>query len=123
MAKILVVDDEAFVRAFLADALSDAGYEVVEVENGEDALSFLRRERPDCVLLDIILPGIDGLEVLKRLREKEQSMPVLIMTAEDPGWARRSCEKYGASGFLSKALDGERVVEMVENAILEAELA
>src|SRR5262245_26309289 len=121
MAKVLVIDDSEHIRHFMNDVLSEAGYEVIEAENGSDGLAAFRRFRPDCTLLDVLMPDIDGLEVLKRIREEEGShLPVLLMTGDDPGWARQHCTNYGANGFLSKALYAEKIVETVEETILSS---
>ena len=79
------------------------------------------QHRVDCVLLDVILPGIDGLEVLKKIRKQNAHIPVLMMTADDPGWMRLNCESYGANGFLSKVFDTENILETIENLILESD--
>lgn len=121
MAKVLVIDDSVFVRNFCRDVLAEAGYEVVEAENGTRGLEEFERSRPDCILLDVLMPDIDGLEVLKRIRKMGDSLPILLMTGDDPGWARRTCEGYGATAFLSKALHADKLLETVEDAILDAE--
>ena len=121
MAMVLVIDDSEFVRDFLSDALSEAGHQVVTAENGVSGVELFQSSDPDCVLLDVLMPDIDGIEVLKQIRTHSEAVPVLLMTGDDPGWARRKCEDYGANGFLSKAFYAEKVVESVEEAILEAE--
>lgn len=121
MAKILVIDDSDFVREFISDSLIEAGFEVVQAENGRRGLELFQSSAPDCVLLDVLMPDIDGLEVLKQIRLSDQETPVLLMTGDDPGWARRKCEDYGANGFLSKALYADKIVESVEEVILESE--
>lgn len=121
MYKILIIDDSEHVRSFLTDVLVEAGYQVITAPDGERGLEVLKQERPDCILLDVILPGIDGLEVLRRAREGGCKIPVLMMTAEDPGWVRMSCESYGANGFLSKVFDAENIIESIENVIIDAE--
>ncbi len=121
MAKVLVIDDSEFVREFLTDALSEAGHQVVTAENGTTGVELFQSSSPDCILLDVLMPDIDGIEVLKQIRAISQEVPVLLMTGDDPGWARRKCEDYGANGFLSKAFYADKVVESVEEAILEAE--
>lgn len=121
MSKVLVIDDSELVRDFLTDVLSEAGHEVIEAENGTQGLEAFQQKKPDCVLLDVIMPDIDGLEVLRLIRQESSDLPVLVMTGDDPGWARRTCSNYGATGFLSKVLDTDALVETVENAIIEAE--
>jgi CheY-like chemotaxis protein len=121
MSKVLVIDDSEHVRHFLSEVLGDAGFDVSSAENGEQGLALFQTGRPDCVLLDVLMPGIDGFEVLKRIRETQEYLPVLIMTGDDPGWARRTCESYGATGFLSKTLFAEKLVETVEDVILSSQ--
>jgi CheY-like chemotaxis protein len=121
MARILVIDDSEFVREFLSDCLSEAGHEVLIAENGTEGLELFSSKTPDCVLLDVLLPDIDGIEVLRRLRGVNASVPVMLMTGDDPGWARRTCEEYGANGFLSKAFYADKVVESVEELLLAAD--
>lgn len=116
-----MIDDSEFVRNFCRDVLSEAGFDVQEAEDGQTGLEQIRIGKPDCILLDILMPDIDGIEVLRQVRAENDVIPVLIMTGDDPGWARRTCEGYGATGFLSKAVDADALVESVEEVILEAE--
>ena len=85
MGKVMVVDDSRMVRAVVKKILVKANYEIVEVVDGEHAISAIEQERPDLVLLDIVMPGIDGNEVLRRIRATEfgKELPVIIMTSTD----------------------------------------
>jgi CheY-like chemotaxis protein len=123
LATVLVVDDSEFVRNFCSDVLTESGHTVLEAEDGEQALQIYHANqfKIDCVLLDVLMPGIDGLEVLKQIREFSEDIPILLMTGDDPGWARRTYEQYGATAFLSKALGADKLVEKVEEVILESE--
>ena len=121
MSTVLVIDDSEHVRQYLSDILSDAGFIVREAKDGETGLALFNSSAPDCVLLDVLMPGIDGFEVLQKIREVAQHLPVLIMTGDDPGWARRTCESYGATGFLSKSLYADKLVETIEDVILSSE--
>ena len=100
--KILVVDDEPGVRGFLRDLLAEEGYEVVLASDGEEALGLAELENPEVILLDINMPGIDGLEVCKRLKAREETryIPIIIITALDDRGFLAYLE--GADDFITK---------------------
>ncbi len=79
--KILVVDDEKNIRFLLKEELTDEGYDLITAENGAKALEKIKEEKPDLVTLDIKMPGEDGLSVLRRIREIEYDLPVIICSA------------------------------------------
>ena len=81
MSRILIVEDDANQRELYRQELCDEGYEVVTRTNGEEALEYLQHERPDLVILDICMPGIDGLDLLSRVLEKDRLLPVILNTA------------------------------------------
>jgi two-component system nitrogen regulation response regulator NtrX len=77
---VLVVDDERRVRESVRAILEDEGYSVLEADDGESALNKVAEDRPDAVLLDVWMPGIDGIETLKGIRQQDQDLPVIIMS-------------------------------------------
>ena len=79
--KILVVDDEKNIRFLLQEELTDEGYDVILAESGAIALEMISKEKPDLVTLDIKMPGEDGLSILRKIREKEYDLPVIICSA------------------------------------------
>lgn len=81
MIKILVVEDDRNIRSTLCEYLRLARYEVTECEDGQEAVSLYDREDPDLVILDIMLPGMSGLDVLKELRKRDSTLPVIMLTA------------------------------------------
>jgi DNA-binding NarL/FixJ family response regulator len=112
--KILLVDDHAVVRSGLRNLLtsvSDAC--IVEAATGRDALLRLRQERPDLVLLDLNLPGIGGLELLRRMLAEDQSARILVLSMHaEPLYASRAME-LGARGYLSKNASAEELLTAV----------
>ena len=74
MARILIIDDSAFARSITAEVLGSHGNEIIEAESGQDGIKKAERERPDCILLDLLMPEIDGFDVLKALRSKGLSI-------------------------------------------------
>ena len=100
--RILVVDDEASVRTSLARILEQAGYQVSQAADGRQALHSVALERPDAVVLDIVMPGLDGIEVTRGLRAARDSTPVLLLTARGEVADRVRGLDAGADDYLSK---------------------
>ncbi len=119
---ILIVDDEPGIRELLGQILGDEGYETAEAASGEEALTLLERELYDLVLLDLWLPGIDGLEVLRRLREAGYQVPVIVISGHASGEQAVAAVREGARDFLEKPLSYDRVVLSVRNALDQARL-
>lgn len=116
MTKLLVADDDRVVLFTLVEGLREAGFEVVEARDGARALALCRSERPDLALLDIRMPGLDGLELARRLRE-ETTVPFLFFTAYDDEELVQQAVKLGALGYLVKPLDVPRIVPMLRAAL------
>ena len=103
--RILVVDDDRAVRDALRRALSLAGYEVAQAEDGEQALERIAQSVPDAVVLDIGLPGVDGLEVCRRVRMLGNRVPILMLTARDAVSDRIDGLDVGADDYMVKPFD------------------
>lgn len=104
---IAVVDDEEAVRRGLERLLRSWGLLVVGYESGADFLDSFGRDHPDCVILDLHMPGCDGYEVLERLSRSGSSIPVIVMTGRDTPEAREKTSRFGVRSFFSKPIDGE----------------
>ena len=103
--KILVADEEKEIRSLLDDFLKIEGYEVVLAADGEQALELAETEDPQAIILDIKMPGLDGIEVCKRLKEKEQTrfIPVIIITGFEDN--KLDALDMGADDFVNKPFD------------------
>ncbi len=118
--KVLIIEDDKFLRELISQKLSKEGYDVIEAIDGEDGVKKIKESKPDLVLLDLILPGIDGFEVLKRAKEDAVSAAVPIIILSNLG-QKEDVErgfKLGAVDFLIKAhfTPGE-IIEKVKNTI------
>jgi two-component system response regulator MprA len=113
--KILVVDDERAVRESLRRALELEGYEIELAGDGSEALSTLGRDepQPDAVILDVLMPGVDGLEVCRRLRAAGNRVPVLMLTARDEVESRVSGLDAGADDYVTKPFALEELLARV----------
>ncbi len=105
--RILIVDDEPRIGEFLDEFLTDQGYEVFFADNGVDALVLLKRARPHIVLLDVKMSGMNGLEVLQRIKEIDPSTGVIMVTALQEEETGRQALRLGAVDFISKPIDFE----------------
>jgi len=119
---ILVVDDEAGVRSSLAAILGDEGYAVTSADSGEAGLAALEARRFDLVLLDVWLPGLDGLEVLRRIRERDSELPVVVISGHGTIETAVKAVRLGAQDFVEKPLSLEKTVLAVRNALRQRRL-
>jgi DNA-binding NtrC family response regulator len=117
---ILIVDDEPNVRKVLGTLLEQAGYTTTRAESGEIALSLIRARDPDLVLTDLKMPGVDGLELLARVRDDFPEIPVVMLTAHGTIENAVEAMKRGAYDFLAKPFDREAVLATIEKALGQA---
>ena len=117
MAKILVVDDAAFMRMRCTQLLTENGYEVVEAENGLDAIAKYKENKPDAVLLDITMPEMDGLTALKEIRKVDPDAKVAMVTAMGQQSMIMDAIKSGAKDFVVKPFQPDRVLAAVKKLV------
>src|SRR5918996_385279 len=122
MPSILIVDDEPGVRTALSGVLKDEGYDVDAVDSGESCLERLARQSYDVVLLDIWLPGMDGLATLSRMRERQIETQVVIISGHGNIESAVRAIKMGAFDFVEKPLSLDKTVLVVRNALRQRRL-
>ncbi len=110
--KVLIVDDEANIREFLHYELKKAGYRVLEADNGEEAVKIARESHPDIITLDILMPGIDGFEVMSRLKKgpKTKNIPVVVVSIVDD---EEKGFRLGAYDYYSKPIDKKKLLQTI----------
>lgn len=118
---VLIVDDETEFAVTLADRLALRDYSAFVAADGESALKQIAKKAFDLVLLDVMLPGMHGIEVLKRIREQQPHLPVILLTGQ--AGARDGIEgmKHGAKGYLNKPVDLGELLELAEQLNKERE--
>ena len=121
---VLVTDDERSVRSSIRRALTLEGYRVSEAEDGAQALAAIAREAPDAVVLDVMMPELDGWAVLKALRAQPryERLPVLMLTAAATSQDVERSYSLGASAVMGKPYDGDRLAHMVETLLVQADV-
>lgn len=118
--RVLIVDDDAAVLSLLADFFTERGDTVETAESGLDALEAIRRQRPDAVLLDIRMPGPSGVEVLRRIREIDPALAVIMITANDDEALARETLRMGALDYIAKPFDFTYLERAMAVALLGA---
>src|SRR6202522_4343862 len=123
MKTVLVAEDERAARVSLTALVEAAGLRVIPAEDGKMALSLLLQEEPDAALLDIRMPGLDGLEVLRKAREGGSDTAVIIMTAHGDSSAAIEAMKLGAFDYVAKPIDFDTLAPQLRRAIEHRKLA
>lgn len=118
---LLVVDDEDEIRLVLRLVLVRAGYEVSEAENGEEALRKVQLERPDLIILDVMMPGMDGFAVCEEIRRQPDTadLPVIILSARSDSASRSRGMRAGATKYLTKPLAPDQLLFHVRDILGE----
>jgi CheY-like chemotaxis protein len=121
--RVLVVDDERSIRLLCRVNLIASGMEVMEASNGREGLELARRERPDLVLLDVMMPELDGWTVARELAADEQTreIPIVFLTARADPADRRLGEQLGGVGYVVKPFDPVAIGELVEDVLVRIE--
>jgi DNA-binding NtrC family response regulator len=112
--RILVVDDDALSREFLVEAITALGYKPIEAKNGQEALERAQNASPDLLLTDLRMPGMDGLELVKKLRELAPDMPSVMITAQGTIESAVQAMRQGASDFLLKPCTAEAIELVID---------
>jgi two-component system nitrogen regulation response regulator NtrX len=121
-ARILVIDDEAAIRDSLRMILEYEDYQFLGAAGGQEGIALVQRDRPDLVLLDIKMPGMDGIEVLRKLHALDEALPVVMISGHGTTATAVEAIRSGAVDFLDKPLSSERVIVTLQNALRQSEL-
>ncbi|UUX93667.1 response regulator [Methanoplanus endosymbiosus] len=114
MVKILITDDSLFQRNIITEILSESGYEYIEAKNGLAALEILKSEMPDLILLDLLMPEMDGFHFLDEFNKSGYKVPVIVLTSDIQNTTKERCMKLGASGFLNKPVETEELLPLIK---------
>src|ERR1700730_15588688 len=116
-SRILVIDDEAAIRDSLKMTLEYEGYEFIGASTGQEGLALAERDAPDLVLLDVKMPGMDGLDVLDRLRSMNEALPGIVISGHGTISTAVEATKKGAFDFIEKPFASDRVLVSLRNAL------
>ncbi|HEX4527534.1 MAG TPA: response regulator [Gaiellaceae bacterium] len=114
---VLVVDDDERLREFMRVNLELEGYTVREASSGEEALDAIEDQAPALVLLDVVMPGIDGWQMLQRMQERYGSIPVIMFSGQVDSTVASDAEERGARGFVGKPFDPHQLIERAKQLV------
>jgi excisionase family DNA binding protein len=114
---VLVVDDDSRLREFMRVNLEMEGYTVREASSAEEALGSIEDQAPELVLLDVVMPGIDGWEMLQRMQERYGSIPVIMFSGQVDANSAGEAEQRGARGFVGKPFDPQQLIERAKQLV------
>lgn len=117
--KLLIVDDQAGIRLLLKEVFKSEGYEIILASNGKEALMRMDSDTPDCVLLDMKMPGMDGSEVLQNMKSTRPKLPVIMMTAYDDIESESSSVIHLADHYFTKPFDIHEVRSTINEMLRE----
>ncbi len=116
MPYVAIVDDEEGIRKALRRLLRASGLDAHAYATGEEFLSAAAQKRPDCLVLDLHMPGMSGLQVLRRLQATGEPLPVVVITAHDEPETRKQCMNAGADAYLRKPLEDRLLLKAISAA-------
>lgn len=115
--KLLLVDDSGLARRGMRAIFEPAGFEIIEAQDGMTALERYFLEKPDVVILDLVMKGMYGLDVLTKIRELDPHARVIVVSADVQQSSQQLVEAAGASGFVTKPVDAQRVLSLVRDVL------
>ena len=123
MALILLIDDSDFARNLTGKILKNAGHDVIEATDGISGLKAITTRSPDCIITDMLMPGMDGQKFLLALRNGNIRIPVVVLTADVQEKTRNVCMELGAEDILHKPPRAETLLAAVEKALQKGEMS
>ncbi|WP_253486552.1 response regulator [Methanocalculus alkaliphilus] len=113
MTTVLIIDDSSFQRTIIRKTLKNEGFVCIEANNGRVGLHLIEEERPDIIIVDLLMPDMDGTEFLTAIREKEIAIPVIVLTSDIQDATRENCIRLGASSFLNKPARADELIPAI----------
>lgn len=111
--KLLLVDDNAMMQKIQSTILQKLGHQTSVVSSGQQALEMLSRQTFDCIVMDMQMPDMDGLETTRRIRQSGNQTPIVALTGNDDNASRQACRQAGMNGFLTKPLQTSQVSQVL----------
>jgi len=117
MSRVLITDDSLLQRKTLSAIVAEAGHQVETACNGQEALEKIQTNPPDCMLLDNLMPIMDGLQTLEALKARNITVPIIMLTADIQEWLKARCLELGATMFLNKPIKQAKLQEALQQIL------
>jgi two-component system chemotaxis response regulator CheY len=117
MKKVLIVDDSAFTRSIHNQIITSAGYQTLEAASGAEAVATFEKEKPDLVVMDLLMPDMDGMDAVRRILEIDADARIVICSVDRQRYRRKEAEEIGAVGFVSKPVDADEMIELLSDIL------
>lgn len=117
MNKILIVDDSSFSRKIINNICTKHGYQTEQAVDGLDALDKIPNYQPDCILLDLLMPNMDGFAVIKHLRQQKNEVPIIVLSADIQTSTYDECMQQGATEFINKPPQEAKIISTLERIL------
>lgn len=121
--RILIIDDEIYILHVLEFSLSMEGYRVISAASGEEALGKIESDPPDLIVLDVMMPGMDGHEVCRRLKQDERTceIPIIFLSARDGAGDRQTGIELGANAYITKPFSPQQLIDQIQTLLEDAQ--
>ena len=118
MSRVLITDDSLLQRRTLSAIVADMGHEVDTACNGQEAVEKIQANQPDCLLLDMLMPIMDGVEVIETLQSRGVKLPIIVLTADVQDWLKERCLELGATMFLNKPVKQDQLQQALQDILV-----
>ena len=117
MKKVLIVDDSAFTRSIHKQIITSAGYQTLEAASGAEAVATFEKEKPDLVVMDLLMPDMDGMDAVRKILEINADARIVICSVDRQRYRRKEAEEIGAVGFVSKPVNANEMIELLSDVL------
>ncbi len=117
MSRVLITDDSLLQRRTLSAIVADMGHEVDTACNGQEAVEKIQADQPDCLLLDMLMPIMDGVQVIETLQSRGVKLPIIVLTADVQDWLKDRCLELGATMFLNKPVKQDQLRQALQDIL------
>jgi len=117
MKTVLIVDDSGFIRDLHKEILKSGGFQVIEASNGIEALALYDKKKPDAVLVDLLMPDMDGIDVIKEILAKDPKAITVVCSTDKQKYRKQEAKEIGAKAFIAKPVDDDDLIETLNNLL------